>query len=142
MVMEELVEWCRPLLAEFEIPRYFEVCAELPRTATNKIAKGQLRRSGGSGHGYDRKQAAGGPPRSIPELLRRRAASSSSSPGGDHPAYLFLADGEEAFQEIPHLHMHVFPRFEGDPFRIQADWQEATREELDRVAEQIRRVWR
>ena len=24
---------------------------------------------------------------------------------------LFLADGEAAFQEIPHVHMHVFPRF-------------------------------
>src|SRR6266699_1012760 len=35
---------------------------------------------------------------------------------------LFLADGEAAFQEVFHLHMHVFPRFEGDTFKIDADW--------------------
>src|ERR1700712_560825 len=28
---------------------------------------------------------------------------------------LFLADGEAAFQEVFHTHMHVFPRFKGDP---------------------------
>jgi HIT domain len=28
---------------------------------------------------------------------------------------LFLADGETAFQEVPHVHMHVFPRFRGIP---------------------------
>lgn len=34
----------------------------------------------------------------------------------------FVADGEAAFQEVPHFHLHVFPRFEGDTFRIDADW--------------------
>ena len=59
---------------------------------------------------------------------------------------LFLADGEAAFQEIPHVHMHVFPRYPGDPFRIEADWTiKPPREELDGVARQIRlayeRLW-
>ncbi len=41
--VEDLVSWCRSWLADFEIPRYFEICADLPRTATNKINKSQLR---------------------------------------------------------------------------------------------------
>ncbi|HYO50833.1 MAG TPA: HIT family protein [Chloroflexia bacterium] len=35
---------------------------------------------------------------------------------------LFLADGEAAFQDVMHLHMHVFPRFVGDSFKLEADW--------------------
>lgn len=59
---------------------------------------------------------------------------------------LFLADGEAAFQEVFHVHMHVFPRYKGDPFKIDADWDvKPTREELDRVARQIEvaysRIW-
>ncbi len=52
---------------------------------------------------------------------------------------LFLADGEAAFQEVFHLHLHVFPRYKGDSFKIDADWShQPPREELDRVARQIR----
>jgi histidine triad (HIT) family protein len=52
---------------------------------------------------------------------------------------LFLADGEAAFQEIFHVHLHVFPRFAGDSFRIDADWSvKPTRAELDEVAAQVR----
>lgn len=52
---------------------------------------------------------------------------------------LFLADGEVAFQEVFHVHMHVFPRFQGDSFRIDADWKvKPSREELDEVAAKIR----
>ncbi len=55
---------------------------------------------------------------------------------------LFLADGEAAFQEVFHLHMHVFPRFKGDSFRIEADWSvKPPREELDTLAAQIRRAY-
>jgi histidine triad (HIT) family protein len=53
---------------------------------------------------------------------------------------LFLADGEAAGQEIPHAHVHVIPRFEGDGFTIDASaWKEPapTREELDRQAKEI-----
>jgi len=60
---------------------------------------------------------------------------------------LFLADGEAAFQEIFHVHMHVFPRYNGDPFKLVADWEiKPPREELDLVAKQIRlaydRLWK
>jgi histidine triad (HIT) family protein len=58
---------------------------------------------------------------------------------------LFVADGEAAFQDVFHFHLHVIPRFEGDPFKISADWKEAPRSQLDRVATDIRmsyeRLW-
>jgi diadenosine tetraphosphate (Ap4A) HIT family hydrolase len=55
---------------------------------------------------------------------------------------LFLADGEAAFQEVFHLHLHVFPRFKGDAFRIDADWSvKPSRLELDETAARIRCVY-
>jgi histidine triad (HIT) family protein len=54
---------------------------------------------------------------------------------------VFLADGEAAFQEVFHTHLHVFPRFEGDSFRITADWSvKPEREELDAIAALIKAV--
>jgi diadenosine tetraphosphate (Ap4A) HIT family hydrolase len=54
---------------------------------------------------------------------------------------LFLADGEAAFQEIFHTHLHVFPRFTGDTFHIHADWSVIpSRAELDEIAAQVRTV--
>ncbi|HLZ68293.1 MAG TPA: HIT family protein [Dehalococcoidia bacterium] len=51
----------------------------------------------------------------------------------------FLADGEAAFQEIFHVHLHVFPRFAGDGFGLTADWSvHPPREELGRIAAAIR----
>ena len=55
---------------------------------------------------------------------------------------LFLADGEAAFQEVFHVHMHVFPRFKGDDFKISADWsRQPPRAELDEVAAKIRSAY-
>lgn len=48
-----------------------------------------------------------------------------------------LADGESAGQEVPHVHLHVIPRFGGDRFRMGAS-AEAAPEELESVAAQIR----
>ncbi len=48
---------------------------------------------------------------------------------------LFLADGEAAFQEVVHVHLHVFPRYAGDGFTISADWStRPPREALDATA--------
>jgi crotonobetaine/carnitine-CoA ligase len=59
---EDLVAWCRPWLADFEIPRYIEICTELPRTATNKINKSVLRLVGlANGPCYDRRASSGAP---------------------------------------------------------------------------------
>jgi histidine triad (HIT) family protein len=52
---------------------------------------------------------------------------------------LLLADGEAAFQEVFHVHLHVIPRFKGDGFRIDAGWTvRPGREELDAAAALIR----
>lgn len=54
--LAELVEWCRTHLAEFEVPRYFELCVDLPKTSTNKIDKNLLRKMAGlRGAAFDRK---------------------------------------------------------------------------------------
>jgi histidine triad (HIT) family protein len=54
---------------------------------------------------------------------------------------LFLADGEAAFQEVFHLHLHVFPRFVGDGFRIDADSRVRDRHELNQAAAAVREGW-
>ncbi|NNF68639.1 MAG: HIT family protein [Acidimicrobiia bacterium] len=53
---------------------------------------------------------------------------------------LFYADGEAAFQEVFHAHLHVIPRFPGDGFRISATgWSDQpSRDELDENAMTIR----
>jgi histidine triad (HIT) family protein len=56
---------------------------------------------------------------------------------------LFLADGEAAFQDVFHVHLHVIPRFRGDGFGLRfgpSYGMESERKELDTVAEQIRRA--
>ncbi len=56
---------------------------------------------------------------------------------------LFLADGAVAFQEIFHVHMHVLPRYEGDPFKLVANWNvRPSRDELDQVAQQIKQAYK
>lgn len=52
----------------------------------------------------------------------------------------FVADGEAAFQEIPHVHLHVFPRWSGDGFRLDAEWLVRDRGDLDDTAAALRRV--
>jgi diadenosine tetraphosphate (Ap4A) HIT family hydrolase len=79
-------------------------------------------------------------------ITQRTAAAIRASGLRCEGINLFLADGEAAFQEIFHVHMHVFPRYEGDPFKLEADWNvKPSRDELDRVAVQIRlaydRLW-
>lgn len=56
---------------------------------------------------------------------------------------LWLADGESAFQEIFHVHLHVIPRFKGDGFGLKFGPNYSlrpARKELDTIAEQIRRA--
>jgi histidine triad (HIT) family protein len=47
---------------------------------------------------------------------------------------VLVADGAAAFQEVFHAHLHVFPRYVGDAFRIDADWRQQDRAELDATA--------
>jgi|SRR5262245_17506123 histidine triad (HIT) family protein len=57
---------------------------------------------------------------------------------------LLLSDGEVAGQEVFHTHLHVLPRFKGDGFGFKLPSEcgiKAEREELDAVAEQIRKAF-
>lgn len=79
-------------------------------------------------------------------ITQRTAAAIRQSGVRCEGINLFLADGEAAFQDVFHVHMHVFPRYVGDPFKIDADWDvNPSRDELDRVAGQIKlaydRLW-
>ena len=54
---------------------------------------------------------------------------------------IFLADGEAAMQVVPHVHLHVVPRFRGDRLRIQARddlSRKPGRFELDQLAVNIK----
>lgn len=79
-------------------------------------------------------------------ITQRAAAAIRASGVRCEGINLFLADGAAAFQEVFHVHMHVIPRFPGDPFKVVADWgSKPARAELDRVAGQIeaayQRLW-
>ena len=75
-------------------------------------------------------------------ITQRTAAAMRASGLRCEGVNLFLADGEAAFQEVFHLHMHVFPRFQGDSFRLDADWSYLpTRAVLDTVATRIRTAY-
>lgn len=80
------------------------------------------------------------------KITQRTAAAIRESGVRCEGVNLLLADGEAAFQEVFHLHMHVFPRFVGDPFKVIADWDaHPPRQELDEIAEKIgkayQRLW-
>ena len=54
---------------------------------------------------------------------------------------LFVADGEVAFQDVPHFHVHVIPRYAGDGFSLTLppDYSDPTsRAELEAVAAALR----
>lgn len=54
---------------------------------------------------------------------------------------LFLADGAAAMQEVPHVHLHVFPRFEGDGFGLRFSdryFDKPARADLEAHAAKIR----
>ena len=56
---------------------------------------------------------------------------------------LFLTDGEAAFQEVFHVHLHVIPRFKGDGFGLKFGPSygfKPERKQLDETAEKIRKT--
>ena len=56
---------------------------------------------------------------------------------------LFLADGEAAFQDVFHIHIHVIPRYQGDTFKVIANWDDKpSRDELDEIAGKIAKAYR
>ncbi len=72
-------------------------------------------------------------------VAQRIAAASRESGLQCEGINLFYADGEAAFQEVFHAHLHVFPRYEGDGFKLFADWENnPTRDELEAVGSRLR----
>jgi carnitine-CoA ligase len=53
-----LIEHCEARLPKFAVPRYVEVCDELPKTATNKVRKAVLRDDGLNTRTWDSKSGA------------------------------------------------------------------------------------
>ena len=56
---------------------------------------------------------------------------------------LFLADGEAAMQEAPHVHLHVIPRYASDGFGLKSPdchFRKPARAELENDAAAIRRA--
>jgi len=75
-------------------------------------------------------------------VTQRSAAAIRKSGVKCEGVNLFLADGEAAFQEIFHVHMHIIPRYKGDPFKLVAEWNvKPSRDELDQVARQIKTTY-
>ena len=54
---------------------------------------------------------------------------------------MFCADGEAAGQEVPHIHLHVIPRFNGDGFGLKFPGhygENPDRKVLDQMASKIK----
>ena len=69
--------------------------------------------------------------------VARKLAAVARHTLGASGVNLLVMDGEAAYQDVPHFHVHVIPRFTGDSFRIGADWSTPDRQELDAVALEI-----
>ena len=50
--------------------------------------------------------------------VARSLAMTARSVFGAGGVNLFVADGEVAFQDVPHFHIHVIPRYPGDGFSL------------------------
>ena len=71
-------------------------------------------------------------------VAQRLAAAIRSSGLRCEGVNLFLADGEAAGQEIFHVHLHVFPRYAGDSFRLDPGQRRAARRDLNEIADRVR----
>ena len=73
--------------------------------------------------------------------VARRLASLARHTLGASGANLLVMDGEVAFQDVPHFHIHVIPRYPGDGFGLtfpKSYEQPPSRAELETVAAAIR----
>lgn len=74
------------------------------------------------------------------QVGQRLAAALRDSEVACDGVNLFLADGITAGQEIFHVHLHVIPRTAGDGFGLRGHPRSARREDLDYLANSIRRA--
>jgi diadenosine tetraphosphate (Ap4A) HIT family hydrolase len=71
------------------------------------------------------------------ELARRLSAALRQSSLRCEGINYWLADGEAAFQDVFHAHLHVIPRFRGDSFKVEFDRRIPERHELDEIAQTV-----
>ncbi|MFI9230793.1 hypothetical protein [Streptomyces rimosus] len=60
------------------------------------------------------------------------------SPTRPTPSHLTARPHSRENRESRDVHLHIFPRFAGDPFRMEADWRVQERAQLDRAAAAVR----
>jgi histidine triad (HIT) family protein len=73
--------------------------------------------------------------------IARKLAAQVREKLGASGVNLFVADGEVAFQDVPHFHVHVIPRYANDGFGLTFPpnyTSRPSRAELDAVADAIR----
>jgi histidine triad (HIT) family protein len=73
--------------------------------------------------------------------IARRLAEVVRTTLGAGGVNLFVADGEVAFQDVPHFHVHVIPRYPNDGFSLTFPPtydQKPARAQLDAIAAAIR----
>jgi histidine triad (HIT) family protein len=77
----------------------------------------------------------------IMRVAHRMAAALRQSSVRCEGVNFFLADGEAAFQEVFHVHLHVFPRFARDGFGLKFSpayhSTHPTRDALDKLAAEL-----
>jgi diadenosine tetraphosphate (Ap4A) HIT family hydrolase len=77
----------------------------------------------------------------LAEMAHRMAEALRASEFRCEGINFLLSAGRAAGQAVPHVHLHVFPRFDGDGFgyRFGPDWEKLpSREDLDAMSEKVR----
>ncbi len=74
----------------------------------------------------------------ILSAAQRIARSQLTKIPGCSGVNLLLSEGEDAGQEVPHVHLHVVPRAKDDGFGWRRFGSSSAREELDAIAAQLR----
>lgn len=73
--------------------------------------------------------------------VARRLAAAARQTLGAPGVNIFVADGEVAFQDVPHFHVHVIPRYPHDGFGFTFPGtyeQPPNRAQLDAIADALR----
>jgi histidine triad (HIT) family protein len=71
-------------------------------------------------------------------LAARRLAGRMRERLGADGINLLNSTGQAAWQTVFHLHVHVIPRYEGDPLQLPGKPQEVEQDELAKIADELR----